>query len=288
MRDNAPAMVEKSGLELLITVVVGADDDRSARDACRALLRQVGGRIVESGDCSDEEPGCWSVTVGVSTSEPGTQAGPAALARAVRTFLRDLGPRYGGHRVACEPPTAWTVIDDPDLVEALVRGGERLLVEAWAGSELPDGSGFDLRLDDPDEPAPAPEPVLSDVDEQGRPRPRLALLVDVVTERRAGAEWPARALASRLSGRSTITDWTERPPVVRIVLDLGPSLGEPAEIVANAVQVLGGNGWSRLRRDEGSVVSRWSAAPTPPSGIAAVELSVAAPAPGTAERQPAR
>ncbi|WP_243790087.1 hypothetical protein [Saccharopolyspora gloriosae] len=279
-------MIEKSGLELLITVVVGADDDRSARDACRALLRQVGGRIVESGDCSDEEPGCWSVTVGVSVSEPGVQAGPAALARAVRMFLRELGPRYGGHRVACEPPTAWTVIDDPDLVEGLVSGGERLLVEAWAGSELPGGSDF--RLDDPDEPVAEPEPVLSDVDEQGRPRPRLELLVDVVTERRAGAEWPARALASRLSRHSTITDWTERPPMVRIVLDLGPSLGEPAEIVANAVQTLGGNGWSRLRMQDRSAVSRWSAAPTPPSGIAAVELSAAAPVLDSVDRQPAR
>ncbi|GAA3365411.1 hypothetical protein GCM10020366_65210 [Saccharopolyspora gregorii] len=287
MRDNAPAMVENSGLELLITVVVGADDDRSARDACRALLHRVGGRIVESGDCSDEEPGCWSVTIGRSAAEPDERPGPAALARAVRNFLRELGPGYSGHRVACEPPTAWTVIDEPELLGALVAGGERLLVEAWAGSVLPGGAGAGPAVDDPDEPAPEPEPVVDELDEHGRPRPRLELLVDVVTERKAGAEWPARALASRLSRNSTIVDWTERPPMVRIVLDLGPSVGAPADIVRDAVRVLGGGGWSRLQVRERSAKSRWSAAPTPPSGIAAVELSAAVPAPGAAERQPA-
>ncbi|MFR9730933.1 hypothetical protein ACL03H_17040 [Saccharopolyspora sp. MS10] len=279
-------MVENSELDLHITVVVGADDDRSAREACRPLLHRVGGRITESGDCSDEEPGCWSVTIGRSAGEPGVPAGPAALARAVRTFLRELGPACAGHRVACEPPTAWTVLDDPDLVEALVPGGERILVEAWAGAVLPGGSG--LLLDDPDEPAVEPEPELSPVDEFGRPRPRLELLVDVVTERRAGAEWPARALASRLARRSTITGWTERPPVVRVAMDLGPSLGDPAEVVLDAVRALGGSGWSRLRVREQVAMSRWSAAPTPPSGIAAVELSAVTPAAGAAPREPVR
>ena len=111
--------------------------------------------------------------------------------------------------------------------------------------------------------------------------------MDVVTERKSGAEWPARALASRLSRTSTIVDWTERPPMVRIVLDLGPALGEPADIVRDAVRVLGGGGWSRLQVRERSANSRWSAAPTPPSGIAAVELSAVVPVPGAAERQPA-
>ncbi len=290
MRDNLGAMTENTGLELLITVVLGADDDGGAREACLPLLQRVGGRIVESGDCSDEEPGCWSITI----SRPADSAhpGPAALSRAVRSFLRELGSRYSGQRVACEPPAAWAVIDDPELVGELVPGGERLLLEAWAGgSVLPDGAGaddtaVDPGADDPDEPAPpAPEPGIDDVDEHGRPRARLQLLVDVVTERRAGAEWPARALAARLSGQPTITDCSEHPPVVRVALDLGPSPGEPAEIVLGAVTALGGDGWSRLRVRDSSAMSRWSAAPTPPSGIAAVELNASAPDP--AQRQPA-
>lgn len=272
------AMIANTGLELLITVVVGAADDAGAREACRPLLRRVGGRIVESGDCSDEEPGCWSVTLSRSAEEHGD--GPAALGRAVRRLLRELGPQYTGHRVACEPPTAWTVIDDAELVGALVRGGERLLLEAWSGGPvLPDGTGVDAFGDDPDEPAAEAEPALGDLDEHGRPRPRLELLVDVVTERRAGAEWPARALAARLSRRAEITDWSERPPMVRIALDLGPAAGEPADVVLGAVTSLGGGGWSRLRVQDGTAMSRWSAAPTPPSGIAAVEVSARVPAP---------
>lgn len=290
MRDNLRAMTENTGLELLITVVLGAEDDGRAREACLPLLQRVGGRIVESGDCSDEEPGCWSVTI--SRPADSTHTGPAALARAVRTFLRELGSLYSGQRVACEPPAAWAVIDDPELVGELVPGGERLLLEAWAaGPVLQDGAGaddvaVDTFADDPDEPAPpAPEPGIDDVDEHGRPRARLQLLVDVVTERRAGAEWPARALAARLSRQPTITGCSEHPPVVRVALDLGPSPGEPAEIVLGAVTALGGDGWSRLRVRDSSAMSRWSAAPTPRSGIAAVELNAAAPDP--AQRQPA-
>ncbi|GAA2783639.1 hypothetical protein [Saccharopolyspora taberi] len=264
-------MPENNELELLVTVVVGADDERSARHACRGFVQRFGGRIVESGDCSDEEPGCWSVTISRSSGAPDT--GPGALSRAVRNFLRELGPDYARHRVSCEPPTAWTVVDNPDLVGELVDGGERVLVEAWSGGL----TGFDPfdPLDDPDEPVPEPDPGPGELDEHGRPRPRLALLVDVVTERRAGAEWPARALASRLSRNAVIVDWSERPPMVRVALDLGPALGEPPEIVTNAMAVLGGNGWSRMRVDGPRATARWSAAPTPPSGIAAIEVSAA-------------
>ncbi|MBQ6643192.1 MAG: hypothetical protein IJH84_19455, partial [Saccharopolyspora sp.] len=127
-------MTENTGLELLITVVLGAEDDGRAREACLPLLQRVGGRIVESGDCSDEEPGCWSVTI--SRPADSTHTGPAALARAVRTFLRELGSLYSGQRVACEPPAAWAVIDDPELVGELVPGGERLLLEAWAAGPV--------------------------------------------------------------------------------------------------------------------------------------------------------
>ncbi|WP_460956907.1 hypothetical protein [Parasphingorhabdus pacifica] len=134
-------MAEDTELELLITVLVGAADEDAARTACTTLLDSTGGRLVESGDCSDEEPGCWSVTIS-RAGERGAPAGPATLSRAVRDLLRELGPGYSRHRVSCEPPTAWTVIDDPELLDALVGGGERLLVEAWAGgSELGSSPG---------------------------------------------------------------------------------------------------------------------------------------------------
>jgi hypothetical protein len=272
-----PAMPEETELELLITVVVGADDERTARSSCHDLLQQVGGRIVESGDCADEEPGCWSVTI--SRAGESGQWGAAALSRAVRIFLRELGPEYAGHRVSCEPPTAWTVVDNPDLVGALVDAGERLLVEAWLGGTiLPVGARFDL--DDPDEVVDSGDDwhdELDPLDEGGRPRPRLRLVVDVVTERRAGAEWPSRALACRLSRTTAIVSAEERPPMVRVVMDLGPALGTAQDIVTDAVARLGGSGWSRLQVRDGTAVARWSAAPTPPSGIAAIELSASEP-----------
>ncbi|GAA4612216.1 hypothetical protein [Saccharopolyspora hordei] len=255
-------------LELLITVVVGADDERSARAACRELVQAVGGRIVASGDCSDEEPGCFSVTISRASAETGQHV--AGLSRAVRNFLRELGPDYARHRVACEPPTAWTVVDHPELVGALVRGGERMLVEAWAGGTLVFGRTEPV---DPDEPPAPPAPVVGERDEQGRPRPRLALVVDVVTDRRAGAEWQARALAGRLSRTTEVVGCSAEPPVVRVSLDLGPAVGEPKEIVLGAVAVLGGGGWSRVTDDGESASARWSAAPLPPSGIAAIEVT---------------
>ncbi|QGK68615.1 hypothetical protein GIY23_02720 [Allosaccharopolyspora coralli] len=259
-------------LELMITVVVAADDDRAARRACQSLLHRVGGRIVECGDCSDEEPGCWSVTISLPASSSG--AGPAALSRAVRTFLRELGPEFPRHRVSCESPTAWSVVDDPELVEALVPGGERLLVEAWVG----DAGAPVFADEDPDLlPPPEPEPGLADVDEHGRVRPRLGMVVDVVTQRHAAAEWPARAVASRVSRSVTLLGSAERPPMVRVEWDLGPAEGEPAEIVADAVARLGGVGWSRPRAGASVATARWSAAPTPPSGIAAIELTSTVP-----------
>lgn len=109
------------------------------------------------------------------------------------------------------------------------------------------------------------------------PRPRLRLRVDVVTERRAGAEWPARAVASRLSRTATITGYAVDPPLVQVAMDLGPALGDPPEIMLGAVAALGGSGWSRLRVDEHHAVARWSAAPLPPSGIAAIEISAIDP-----------
>lgn len=276
MRDNARAMVEDTELELLITVVVSADDAPSARGCCQGLLDRVGGRIVECADCSDEEPGCWSVTISRGNGV-GTHPGSAALSRAVRNFLRELGSEFSHYRVSCEPPTAWTVVDNPELVQSLVTGGERLLVEVWAGGSASTGSGHEVGLgsaaggEGSGEDGQAP----SDLDGDGRPRPRLGLLVDVVTERRSGAEWPARALASRLSHHVTIAESTERPPMVRVTLDLGPRRGEPSEIVEYAASLLGGGGWSRVQMRQRTAVTRWSAVPTPPSGIAAIELTSA-------------
>lgn len=272
MRDNARAMVEDE-LELLITVVVGADDAHRAKGSCGPLLERVGGRVVDCADCSDEEPGCWSVTISRAAETSG--AGQAALSRAVRNFLRELG--IGQPRVSCEPPTAWAVLDDPDVVGGLVDGGERVLVEAWAGGPATAGTA------DPDEVAIAPGEAADecadtdDVDEDGLSRSRLGLLVDVVTQRRSGAEWPARALASRLARTPEITDCAERPPVVRITLDLGPAAGEPQELVARAASRLGGGGWTRPSARGAGAMMRWTAAPTPPSGIAAIELVASAP-----------
>lgn len=257
MRDNDLAMAADTELELLITAVVGAADEARARACCEPLRERLGGRVVECLDCSDEEPGCWSVMLGRGAA--GGSAHPAALSRAVRELLRELGPEFARLRVSCEPPTAWTVLDDPDLVQSLVSGGERLLVEAWAGgSSLPTGGA---------EPAPEAAPP------QGGPSTRLRLLVDVVTDRRSGAEWPARALASRLSRGAEIVGSEEQPPVVRVALDLGRQSGEPAEVVARAAEALGGEGWSRVRERERAAVKRWSAPGTPPSGIAAIELA---------------
>ena len=127
-----------SELELLITVVVGAQDEPSAREACDDLVRRIGGQVITVADCSDEEPGCWSLTMSRGTGETGWHV--AALSRVVRNFLRELGPECGRHRVACAPPTAWAVVDDPELVGELVPAGERLLIETWSGDddEVPD------------------------------------------------------------------------------------------------------------------------------------------------------
>ena len=121
-------------LELLITVVLGAEDENRAHTACANLLNRIGGWVVNAADCSDEEPGCWSVSLAARTGETGPH--PAALSRAVRGFLRGLGPEFSRHRVSCAPPTAWTVVDEPELIGALVPGGERLLVEAWLADAL--------------------------------------------------------------------------------------------------------------------------------------------------------
>ncbi|RJQ70288.1 hypothetical protein D5S17_29355 [Pseudonocardiaceae bacterium YIM PH 21723] len=120
----------EQSLELLITVVVAAENEEQAVAACTPFVERVDGRIVRAVDCSTEDPGCWAVSVIRSSSETVTKNPSAGLSRAVRVFVRGLATE-SGYRVACEPPTAWTIIDDQPSVHALVPAGERILVEAW-------------------------------------------------------------------------------------------------------------------------------------------------------------
>lgn len=138
-------------LVLLITVVVEAADEQQARAACDALISRTGAQVVDARDCSDEEPGCWAVVMTLPSPEKATHNVAAALARAVRTFVRGLGDGFAASRVACAPPTAWTVLDDPELINGLVPGAERVLVEAWAGDD-PFGAGT-LRDNSPARPS---------------------------------------------------------------------------------------------------------------------------------------
>ncbi|GAA0217262.1 hypothetical protein GCM10010492_13860 [Saccharothrix mutabilis subsp. mutabilis] len=285
-------------LELLITVVVAADDERQARTACAGLLRRVGGRVVGAGDCSDEEPGCWSVTVSLVSGERATQNVAGALARAVRTFVRSLGDDFPTPRVACEPPTAWTVLEDQPLLDGLVPGAERLLIEAWAG-------GDPQRRPEPEQPEPdqpepeRPEPGLPEPGQPGTGQPartaetakngvdapvadveppvgggtRLLLRVDVAADRSAGAEWQARAVASRVVRSGKITRVAPHEHLLRVHVDLGSSVDSPTVALLDAVSSLGRTGWTPVEWSGESAVTRWSAAPVPSSGITAMELS---------------
>ncbi|CCH27920.1 hypothetical protein ABZ816_06375 [Actinosynnema sp. NPDC047251] len=246
-------------LELLITVVVAADDERQARAACAGLLRRVGGQVVQAGDCSDEEPGCWSVTVSRSSGERATQNVAGALARAVRTFVRSLGEQFPMPRVACEPPTAWTVLEDPGLLDELVPGAERLLVEAWAG-------GDPQRRD----AVPEPDAGVAAEPEAGT---RLLLRVDVATDRSAGAEWQARAVASRVARSGKITRVAPNGHLLSVHVDLGSSVNSPTVALLDAVSSLGRSGWTPVRWAGDSATTRWSALPVPPAGITELELT---------------
>jgi len=286
-------------LELLITVVVGAQDERQARTACAGLLRRVGGRVVQADDCSDEEPGCWSVTVSLVSGERATQNVAGALARAVRAFVRSLGDEFPMPRVSCEPPTAWTVLEDPPRLDGLVPGAERLLVEAWAGGDPqrrparpepaaqerpepaarthPEGAaqarpGAATRVDaePPPDTRPAPSPGAG---AEPAPDTRLLLRVDVAADRSAGAEWQARAVASRVARDGKITRVAPQGDLLSVHVDLGSSAEPPEAALRGAVSSLGRSGWTPVRWAGPSAVIRWSAAPVPPSGIAALELT---------------
>ncbi|QFZ16543.1 hypothetical protein [Saccharothrix syringae] len=247
-------------LELLITAVVAADDERRARAACDALLRRVGGRVARVSDCSDEEPGCWSVTIDLVSGERVGQNVAGALARAVRAFVRQLGDGFPTPRVACEPPTAWTVLEDPALLDEVLPGVERLLVEAWAG-----GDPQHRERVEPEPPAAEERELDSGT--------RLLLRVDVATDRSAGAEWQARAVASRVARNGKITRVAPHGPLLRVHVDLGSSTNSPDVALREAVASLGLSGWSEPSWSGPSAVARWSAAPVPPAGITALELT---------------
>jgi hypothetical protein len=274
-------------VELLVTVVLAAEGEQAARAACRDLVWQVDGRIVESADCSAEEPGCWSVTLRVPSEERATHNVAAPLARAVRQFVRGLGPDFVVPTVSCEPPTAWTVLDDPDAVESLVSGAERLLVEAWYGGD-PYPAGDNENQDENQEPQEskkkAPEmpeahrqPARRQLPPTGDPGPttgcRLTLRVDVATSRVAGAQWQARALASRISRTATVAGVTEHDGVLSVLVDLGTAHTPVPQTVLTAVSALDRPGWSALRWEGDTALTTWTANPRPESGITELELS---------------
>lgn len=265
-------------LELLITVVVAAENESQARNACLGLVGLGGGRIVEAGDCSDEEPGCWSVTISQPSPERAAASDAGALSRAVRTFVRGLGADVSMPRVSCEPPTAWTVLDEPDLLAQLVPGGERVLVEAWLGASPMTGTPAppipsaqpEPAAEDPDEVAPEPEPAVL----PAGPVQRLRLSVDVAADRRAGAEWQARAVASRITHHGELTDFTPcGPGVLGVEFDLGLVPGDAATALKEAMARLGQDNWSELEWDGEHAASYWSADPAPAAGVIALQLS---------------
>ncbi|MCP2169172.1 hypothetical protein [Goodfellowiella coeruleoviolacea] len=259
-------------LELLITVVVAADDDRQARDACRELVAHTGGRIVASGDCSDEEPGCWAVTVSVVSAERADYHTAAALARAVRQFVRSLRPEFPVPPVSCEPPTAWTVLDDPELIDEWVPGAERLLVEAWAGGDPHERGAPPAEPEPEPEPAAQPTPTPANATGPDGEPVRLWLRVDVVADHTAGAEWQARAVASRIVQSGAIQGVTARDGVLSVQVDLGTSRQGGERALRTAVSSLGRTGWSPIRSDNGVSSIGWTAETRPSSGITALEL----------------
>jgi hypothetical protein len=291
-------MVEDE-LELLITVVVGAGDDQQARSACQDLQSRIGGRVVVASDCSDEDPGCWSVTISRLTGKRVGVNDAAVLSDVVRAVMRDLGPDRATQEVSCDPPTAWIVLDDPELVGRLVPGGERLLVEAWVGGSWlpahraqPVGPSLAADNDDPDVVMPTPAPPAQDpasvwippelvksINNNARARihkvtPRLRMRVDVVADRPAGAEWHARAVAGRISRTANVS--SIHPigrQLISVYMDLGPTVAPPAQAVLMAVSALGRPGWSPLGWMGDTAVTRWWAQSRLPSGIVFMELT---------------
>lgn len=250
-------------VDLLVTVVLAAADEQAAARACQELQWNVDGRIVESADCSAEEPGCWSVTMRVPTEERATENVAAPLARAVRQFVRSLGPAFQTPHVACEPPTAWTVLDDPEALGALVAGAERLLVEAWFGEDPYPAEPAWPQDEAPETPAPKNAVAVG----------RLWIRVDVATDRTPAAEWQARAVASRVAANPALTEVTADGGVVSVRFDLGAATGKPEDAIRAAAAALEFTGWSDPAWDGEIAFTQWIAQPRPVTGITALALS---------------
>jgi len=247
--------------KLLVSVVVSAEDERQAHDACRDLVDRTAGSIMTSGDCSDEEPGCWSVTIGKDLPDVMVHNDAATLARTVRTFIRELAPGTPLPTVCCEPPTAWTVLDDPDLVGQLVPGAERLLVEAWS-ERVP-----------PLAPVAQPQAENSAAATAVEQATRLRLRVDVATGHPAGAQWQARALTSRVVDTAVITQVVERPDEVSVYLELGRHGETPDRAVLAAAEALGRSNWAPLSWDGRTAVLTWTDPFRAGPGIIGLELT---------------
>ena len=99
------------------------------------------------------------------------------------------------------------------------------------------------------------------------------LRVDVAADRSAGAEWQARAVASRVARSGKITRVAPHGHVLSVHLDLGSSIDSPTVALLDAVSSLGRSGWTPVEWSGGSAVTRWSATPVPTAGITALELT---------------
>jgi hypothetical protein len=176
--------------------------------------------------------------------------------------------------------------DDPDTVTALVPGAERLLVEAWYGDDPYPGAESRAMEREPEPGLEIPPnsesqnrfpPVDSQVwvppEQTGEQGCRLRLRVDVATSRAAGAEWQARALASRISRNATLTGITEHDGVLSVLVDLGTVRTPAPQTVQTAVSALDRPGWSALRWEGETAFTTWTARPRPESGIVELELS---------------
>jgi hypothetical protein len=102
---------------------------------------------------------------------------------------------------------------------------------------------------------------------------RLTLRVDVATSRVAGAQWQARALASRISRTATLAGVTEHDGVLSVLVDLGTAHTPVPQAVLTAVSALDRPGWSALRWEGETAITTWTAKPRPESGITELELS---------------
>jgi hypothetical protein len=178
------------------------------------------------------------------------------------------------------------VLDDPERLDGLVPGAERLLVEAWAGGDPDRKRAEEAPADaevEPESPEWPPEEVIQEPDDlPGRVENttvsgvRLLLRVDVKADRRAGAEWQARAVASRVAHTSYITRVDPHDHVLSVHIDLGPSVDSPTTALLGAVSSMGRSGWSAVEWVGDDAVIRWSASPAPDSGITALELTASA------------